>query len=70
LIREAEEKASDSGTRPLKRTLSALHLASLGVGATIFVLTGHAAAAHAGPAVTLSFLLGAAPAPFAGLCNA
>ena len=74
LIREAAEQASGSGTRPLKRTLSALHLVSLGVGATIgagiFVLTGHAAAAHAGPAVTLSFLLGAVACAFAGLCYA
>jgi APA family basic amino acid/polyamine antiporter len=74
LIREAEETGASSGTRPLKRTLSALHLVSLGIGATIgagiFVLTGHAAAAHAGPAVTLSFLFGAATCAFAGLCYA
>jgi basic amino acid/polyamine antiporter, APA family len=74
VIREAEQTGSGSGTRPLKRSLSALHLVSLGVGATIgagiFVLTGHAAAAHAGPAVTLSFLLGAAACAFAGLCYA
>jgi basic amino acid/polyamine antiporter, APA family len=60
--------------RPLKRTLSAWHLVSLGVGgiigAGIFVLTGHAAAANAGPAVTLSFLLGAVACAFAGLCYA
>src|SRR5215469_16277217 len=60
--------------RPLKRTLSALHLVALGIGgiigAGIFVLTGHAAAANAGPAVTLSFLLGAVACAFAGLCYA
>src|ERR1700688_1143734 len=54
---------------PLKRTLSALALVSLGIGdiigAGIFVLTGHAAAANAGPAITLSFVLAGA-----GLCYA
>jgi APA family basic amino acid/polyamine antiporter len=40
------------------------------IGAGIFVLTGHAAAANAGPAVSLSFLLGAVACGFAGLCYA
>jgi basic amino acid/polyamine antiporter, APA family len=59
---------------PLKRTLSALDLISLGIGAIIgagiFVLTGHAAAENAGPAVALSFVLGAIACGFAGLCYA
>jgi APA family basic amino acid/polyamine antiporter len=59
---------------PLRRTLSALNLVTLGVGgiigAGIFVLTGHAAAANAGPAVSLSFMLGAVACVFAGLCYA
>ncbi|HML06496.1 MAG TPA: amino acid permease, partial [Xanthobacteraceae bacterium] len=59
---------------PLKRTLSAINLVSLGIGAIIgagiFVLTGHAAAANAGPAITLSFVLGAFACAFAGLCYA
>ena len=59
---------------PLKRTLSALDLVALGIGETIgagiFVLTGHAAAANAGPAIALSFVLGAFVCAFAGLCYA
>jgi basic amino acid/polyamine antiporter, APA family len=59
---------------PLKRTLSALNLVALGIGAIIgagiFVLTGHAAAANAGPAITVSFVLGAFACAFAGLCYA
>jgi APA family basic amino acid/polyamine antiporter len=54
--------------------LSALNLVGLGVGGTIgagiFVLTGTAAAANAGPAVSLSFLLGAVACALAGLCYA
>jgi basic amino acid/polyamine antiporter, APA family len=64
----------DGEVRALKRTLSALNLVALGIGgiigAGIFVLTGHAAAANAGPAVALSFLLGAVACAFAGLCYA
>ena len=56
---------------PLKRTLSALNLVGLGIGAIIgagiFVLTGHAAAANAGPAITNSFTMGAVACAFAGL---
>jgi APA family basic amino acid/polyamine antiporter len=59
---------------PLKRTLTAVNLVALGIGAIIgagiFVLTGHAAAANAGPAITLSFVLGAFACAFAGLCYA
>src|SRR5262245_62876376 len=62
------------GGVPLKRTLSALNLVALGVGAIIgagiFVLTGHAAAANAGPAIALSFILGAVACALAGLCYA
>ncbi len=74
LSEAAQSDEGDGPTRPLRRTLSALNLVALGVGgiigAGIFILTGHAAAAYAGPAVTLSFLLGAVACAFAGLCYA
>ena len=58
----------------LARTLSAFHLVCLGIGATIgagiFVLTGTAAAQHAGPALTLSFVLGGIACGFVALCYA
>jgi basic amino acid/polyamine antiporter, APA family len=71
----ADEAARiDGEPRPLKRSLTALNLVALGIGgiigAGIFVLTGHAAATNAGPAVALSFVLGAVACAFAGLCYA
>ena len=73
LTAEAAAPAAHGGMA-LKRTLSAVNLVALGIGATIgagiFVLTGHAAAANAGPAITLSFVLGAVACAFAGLCYA
>src|SRR5512143_3508720 len=58
----------------LKRSLGPVSLVLLGVGviigAGIFVLTGHAAAEIAGPAITLSFILAAVACAFAGLCYA
>jgi APA family basic amino acid/polyamine antiporter len=72
LLNEAAD--ADGQAHPLRRTLSAIHLIALGIGgiigAGIFVLTGHAAAANAGPAVSVSFLLGAVACAFAGLCYA
>lgn len=67
--------AESSGeSNPLKRTLSAPSLVALGIGAIIgaglFSLTGIAAAEHAGPAVTLSFILAGIACAFAGLCYA
>jgi APA family basic amino acid/polyamine antiporter len=74
LLQEAAAAEGDAEASPLRRSLSALQLVALGIGgiigAGIFVLTGHAAAANAGPAVTLSFLLGAVACAFAGLCYA
>lgn len=62
------------GEAQLKRVLDARHLLMLGVGAVIgagiFVLTGQAAAAHAGPAVMLSFVIAGIACALAGLCYA
>jgi APA family basic amino acid/polyamine antiporter len=74
-LTEEAARGDDSGDVHVpKRALSALNLVGLGIGGTIgagiFVLTGHAAAANAGPAVTLSFTLGAVACAFAGLCYA
>ena len=63
-----------TGEIPLKRALTAKHLVMLGIGAIIgagiFVLTGQAAAVHAGPAVVLSFVFAGIACAFAGLCYA
>src|SRR3984893_5230894 len=60
--------------KSLKRTLGSGALIALGVGAIIgagiFVRTANAAGAHAGPAVTLSFILAAIGCALAGLCYA
>jgi basic amino acid/polyamine antiporter, APA family len=70
---ERQSLATHDGV-PLKRSLSALNLVLLGIGeiigAGIFVLTGHAAAANAGPAITLSFVFSGIACAFAGLCYA
>jgi basic amino acid/polyamine antiporter, APA family len=62
------------GEASLKRALTARHLVLLGIGAVIgagiFVLTGQAAAAHAGPAIVLSFVLAGFACALAGLCYA
>src|SRR5690606_2671278 len=62
------------GEATLKRTLTARHLVLLGVGAVIgagiFVLTGQAAANHAGPAIMLSFVFAGMACALAGLCYA
>jgi len=67
-------EASDDSHHSLKRALGPVNLVSLGVGAIIgagiFVLTGTAAAQHAGPAIVLSFVLAAVACVFCGLCYA
>jgi len=67
-------EASETGSHTLKRTLGAKGLIALGIGAIIgaglFSITGMAAANHAGPAITISFIVAALGCLFAGLCYA
>jgi basic amino acid/polyamine antiporter, APA family len=68
------QEACEEGEHTLKRSLGAVNLITLGIGAVIgagiFVLTGQAAALYAGPAVALSFVLAGITCAFAGLCYA
>ncbi len=67
-------EASKTGEGSLKRTLGAMNLVALGIGAIIgaglFVRTAAASAEAAGPAVTLSFIVAAIGCALAGLCYA
>jgi APA family basic amino acid/polyamine antiporter len=69
LLAHSEKKG---GT--LKKALGGFDLTMLGIGAIvgtgIFVLTGVAAAKHAGPALILSFILAGLACVFAALCYA
>lgn len=64
----------EHGAKALRRSLTALDLTLLGIGAIIgtgiFVLTGTAAANQAGPAITLSYLAAGLACAFAALCYA
>lgn len=65
---------SEAGSHGLKRTMGKWNLLSLGIGciigAGIFVMTGTAAAQHAGPAIMLSFIFTGIACAFVGLCYA
>src|SRR5436190_7470853 len=65
---------AEHGTKALKRTLTAMDLTLLGIGAIIgtgiFVLTGTAAANQAGPAIVLSYVIAGLACGFAALCYA
>src|SRR5580765_3823640 len=67
-------EAQETGEHSLKRALGPTNLITLGIGAIIgtgiFVLTGNAAALHAGPAIAFSFALVGLTCVFAGLCYA
>ncbi len=75
-VKSIERLVSDveQGGKALKRSLSALDLTLLGIGAIIgtgiFVLTGTAAANQAGPAITMSYLAAGLACAFAALCYA
>jgi APA family basic amino acid/polyamine antiporter len=67
--------ANDESHGPsLRRTLGPWGITALGIGAVIgtgiFVVTGQAAADHAGPAVLISFILAAICSGFTALCYA
>src|SRR6187402_2953746 len=68
------QEASETGEHTLKKTLGAKGLIALGIGAIIgaglFSITGMAAANHAGPAITISFIVAGLGCLFAGLCYA
>src|SRR5215470_13747915 len=70
----AELHEAEVTGNPLRRALSATSLTLLGIGGIIgtgiFVLTGTAAANHAGPALPLSFIIAGLGCTFAGLCYA
>ena len=70
----ADLQADDETGVKLNRCLSATQLTALGIGGIIgtgiFVLTGTAAANHAGPALPLAFIVAAIGCTLAGLCYA
>ena len=74
VVREANDPLLQHGTTGLKRSLGAMHLMMLGIGAIIgagiFSLTGAAAASYAGPGIAYSFVIGGILCTFAGLCYA
>lgn len=63
---------SQEGASQLRKELSTFDLTMLGIGAVIgtgiFVLTGVAAAEHAGPALIISFILSGLACAFTALC--
>jgi APA family basic amino acid/polyamine antiporter len=65
---------SDAASGHLRRSLGPVQLTALGIGSIIgtgiFVLTGTAAAMHAGPGIVLSMIFAAIACVFAGLCYA
>ena len=64
----------EKGGRALRRSLTAMDLTLLGIGAIIgtgiFVLTGTAAANQAGPAIVVSYMVAGLACAFAALCYA
>ena len=73
-IEQITREQLGSGEHSLRRVLGPMNLLLLGVGAVIgtgiFVLTGQAAAAYAGPAIVLSMIIAGLASALAGLCYA
>ena len=75
LVKKTDFSDADANEGPcLKRTLGPWGLTALGIGAVIgggiFVITGQAAAEHAGPAIVLCFIIAALCCSFTALCYA
>jgi APA family basic amino acid/polyamine antiporter len=73
-VQQVISEAESGGEERLRRSLSAVDLTMIGIGAIIgagiFAITGSAAATKAGPAIVLSFVLSALGCACAGLCYA
>src|ERR1044072_5365570 len=73
-VKSIEDLKAEGYKGELRRTLGPAALTAIGIGGIIgtgiFVLTGLAAAQHAGPAIPLSFIVAALGCVFAGLCYA
>jgi basic amino acid/polyamine antiporter, APA family len=73
-IKPVKDLEAESAKGELRRTLGPGALTAIGIGGIIgtgiFVLTGLAAAQHAGPAIVLSFIIAGIGCVFAGLCYA
>ena len=71
-IEQLKAEAEATGEHSLKRVLGPTNLVMLGIGAIIgtgiFVLTGPAAAANAGPAIVISMVLAGLTSVLAALC--
>jgi basic amino acid/polyamine antiporter, APA family len=71
-VEQIQREQIGEGQGTLKRVLGPSQLVTLGVGAIIgtgiFVLTGQAAAAHAGPAIVISMVLAGVTSVLAALC--
>ncbi|KAJ3360082.1 Cationic amino acid transporter-1 [Allomyces javanicus] len=72
IVKSIENLRQDADASNMKRALTGKDVVLIGtgeiIGAGIFVITGTAAANHAGPAIILSFIISGIICAFAGLC--
>ncbi|KNE71645.1 hypothetical protein AMAG_16203 [Allomyces macrogynus ATCC 38327] len=72
IAKSIEDLRQDADASNMKRELTGKDVVLIGtgeiIGAGIFVITGTAAANHAGPAIVLSFIISGIICSFAGLC--
>ena len=73
-VKSVQDLQAEGDKGELRRSLGPTALTAIGIGGIIgtgiFVLTGLAAAQHAGPAIVLSFIIAGIGCVFAGLCYA